>query len=493
MRGRVARAHLDQGMASAKGLVLAWIGGMRGSIEAIHGSVADVRFEPAFTPGVRDALLVVEPQSRVLEVQAHLAPGLVRTLALRETAGLRRGMEVTATGAPLTVPVGPALLGRVIDCLGAPLDGGLPIAGAERQPVHKPSPALHRHVAELSLLPTGLKVIDLVCPLPRGGKMGLFGGAGVGKTMLLMELIRAVTEKTSGGRAASATRGIAVFAGVGERIREGHELWNDFRRTGLLERTAMVFGQMDAPPGTRLRVPHAALTVAEYFRDTQRADVLLLIDNIFRFVQAGMETSALLGRIPSRVGYQPTLATELAEVEERIASTVEGSITSVQAVYVPADDLDDPGAAAVMEHLDARVVLSRSIAAAGLYPAVDPLMSESRLMDPSIVGDRHYRTAARVRSALSRYRELRDVIAMLGLDELAPEDRTLVRRARRLERFLTQPFQVSEAFTGRRGVHVPVAETIDSCERILDGEADAVDEQRLYMIGGLADFRRALK
>lgn len=464
---------------------------MRGTIEAVHGGVADVRFDPAFAPSVREALRVVEPQARMLEVQAHLAPGLVRTLALRETAGLRRGMEVTATGAPLTVPVGPALLGRVVDCLGAPLDGGLPVEKGHEQPIHKPPPLLHRHRAALSLLPSGLKVIDLVCPLPLGGKMGLFGGAGVGKTMLLMELIRAMTEVQS--RSEEKAKGVAVFAGIGERIREGHELWRDFQRTGLLERTAMVFGQMDAPPGTRLRVPHAALTIAEYFRDTERVDVLLLIDNIFRFVQAGMETSALIGRIPSRVGYQPTLATELAEVEERIASTLDGVITSVQAVYVPADDLNDPGAVAVMEHLDARVVLSRSIAAAGLYPAVDPLMSESRLMDPSIVGERHYSVAERVRSSLSRYRELKDVIAMLGLDELAPEDRLLVKRARCLERFLTQPFQVSEAFTGRKGVHVPLQETIEGCERILNGEADSTDEQRFYMIGGMNDFRRALK
>jgi len=461
---------------------------MYGVIEDVHGSVADVRFPASATPRVRDALRVVEPAGRVLEVQAQIEPGLVRTLALQETAGLRRGLRVEATGAPLTVPVGRALLGRVIDCLGNPLDGGPPIDRHEERPIHRASPPLHRHAAELRPVFTGIKIIDLLCPLARGGKMGLFGGAGVGKTMLLMELIASTTD----GNGENEAQGVAVFAGVGERIREGHELWSDFRRSGLMKRTAMVFGQMDAPPGTRLRVPHAALTVAEHLRDVEHVDVLLLIDNIFRFVQAGMETSALIGRIPSRVGYQPTLATELAEVEERIASTVDGTITSVQAVYVPADDLNDPGAAAVMEHLDARVILSRPIAAAGLYPAVDPLLSSSRVLDPTIVGMRHYRIAEEVRRALARYRELRDVIAMLGLDELAPEDRSLVRRARRLERFLTQPFTVSEAFTGRRGVRVPIEETLDACERLLAGVADEIDEQRLYMIGGLEDLQRAL-
>lgn len=465
---------------------------MQGVIEAIHGSVADVRFDSAFSPAIREALRVVESRGRMMEVQAQIEPGLVRALALDETAGMKRGLVVESLGTPLTIPVGSSLLGRVVDCLGQPLDGGPPVETRHFAPLHKPAPPLYCHRAELTPLFTGLKIIDLLCPIVRGGKMGLFGGAGVGKTMLLLELIRTVTAanaaKSDGGR-----RGIAVFAGIGERIREGHELFRDFGQTGLLDRTAMVFGQMDAPPGTRLRVPHAALSVAEYFRDSEHTDVLLLIDNIFRFVQAGMETSALIGRIPSRVGYQPTLSTELAEVEERIASTVDGVITSVQAVYVPADDMDDPGAAAVMEHLDARVVLSRAIAAAGLYPAVDPLGSTSRVLDPSVVGFEHYSVAERVRQTISRYRELEDVIAMLGLDELSPADRTLVRRARKLERFLTQPFQVSEAFTGRAGVWVPPEETIEVCKRILEGAADTVDEQRLYMIGGLSDFTRALK
>jgi F-type H+-transporting ATPase subunit beta len=319
-------------------------------------------------------------------------------------------------------------------------------------------------------------VVDLLCPLARGGKAGLFGGAGVGKTVLLMELIASALTSHSG---------YAVFAGVGERIREGHELWRDFEAAGLLPRTAMVFGQMDAPSGVRLRTPSAALTVAEHFRDSEGAHVLLLMDNIFRFVQAGMETSAMAGRVPSRVGYQPTLATEIAEIEERIASTIDGTITSVQAVYVPADDINDPGAASVLEHLDARVILSREMAAAGLYPAVDPLLSQSRMLDPTLVGERHYRVAEAVRAMLARYQELEDVIAILGLDELSPEDRTLVGRARRLQRFLTQPFVIAEAFTGHKGVRVTLDDTLDGCERILAGEADELEEQRLYMTGAL--------
>lgn len=454
---------------------------MQGIIEGVYGGVVDVRFPSGSTPALREALRVVEPHARYLEVQAQLEAGLVRTLVLGMGTGLHRGQRVDATGSGLEVPVGRCLLGRVVDCLGRPLDGGPPIEAKEQTPVHRPPPELHHHRTEIRPLFTGLKVIDLLCPFAQGGKSGLFGGAGVGKTVLLMEFVRAVV-KGSGG--------LAVFAGVGERIREGHELWKSFGDTGLLPHTVMVFGQMDAPPGIRLRVPHAALSICEHFRDREHVDVLLLIDNIFRFVQAGMETSALAGRVPSRVGYQPTLATELAEVEERIASTNQGSITSVQAVYVPADDLEDPGAAAVMEHLDARVILSRQLAAQGLYPAVDPLRSRSRLLDPHVVGARHYQVAEAVRQALSRYRELEDVIAMLGLDELSHEDRQLVRRARRLQRFLTQPFLVSEIFTGRRGVHVPLEETLLGCERILAGEFDEVEEQHLYMIGGTADLKR---
>ena len=460
---------------------------MHGVVEAVYGSVVDLRFPLGSVPGLREALRIGATgpgaASELIEVQSELEPGLVRGLALRGGKGLRRGAAAERTGAMLTVPVGDALLGRVVDCLGHPLDGGPPIESRTYRPVHREPPALHEQRPELKISTTGLKAVDLLCPFARGGKTGLFGGAGVGKTVLLMEFIGSVIARH---------RGIAVFAGVGERIREGHELWQKLGETGLLGRTAMIFGQMDAPPATRLRVPHAALTIAEHFRDSQHTDVLLLVDNIFRFVQAGMETSALLGRVPSRVGYQPTLATELAEVEERITSTAGGAITSVQAVYVPADDLNDPGAAAVMEHLDARVILSRSMAAAGLYPAVDPLLSGSRLLEPEIVGRRHYDAAEAVRSTLTRYRELQDVIAMLGLDELAPEDRLLVRRARRLERYLTQPFVVSEVFTGRPGVRVELAETIEGCGRILDGAADGVDEHALYMIGGAEDLDRAL-
>ncbi|MBX3232516.1 MAG: F0F1 ATP synthase subunit beta [Labilithrix sp.] len=449
-----------------------------GRIAAVHGGVVDVRVERSAPPAVREGLRVAG-SGAMLEVQAHLEPGLVRTLALAPTRGLSRGAAVEATGSPLTVPVGRALLGRVVDATGQPLDGGPPVKTSEQKPIHRAPPELHLHETKLEPMWTGIKIVDLLCPFARGGKTGLFGGAGVGKTLLLMELVDAVVAQY---------QGVAVFAGIGERIREGHELWRDFERGGVLDRAVMVFGQMDAPPGTRLRVPHAALTIAEHFRDSERRDVLLLVDNIFRFVQAGMETSALLGRLPSRVGYQPTLATEIAEVEERIASTADGAITSVQAVYVPADDLHDPGAAAVTAHLDVRVVLQRSLAAAGLYPAVDAVSSQSRLSSPEVLGARHYEVGEQVRSAIARYRELQDVIAMLGLDELSPEDRALVRRARRLEKFLTQPFKVSEPFTGRRGARVPIERTIEGCAAILNGELDDVEEDRLYMIGALDDL-----
>jgi F-type H+-transporting ATPase subunit beta len=451
---------------------------MLGFVDAVHGSVVDAVFEGGGSPPVvREALVVGGDESRMLEVQGQLGSDRVRTLALFPTRGLRRGDQVRATGSPVRVPVGPSLLGRVVDTLGHPLDGGPPIAAERLEPIHRHAPALHRHeVAKATVLQTGLKTVDLLCPFPRGGKTGLFGGAGVGKTVLLLEFISAVLGSYSG---------YAVFAGVGERIREGHELWNEFRDAGLMDRTAMVFGQMDAPPGLRWRTPHAALTVSEHIQSEEGAHVLLLMDNIFRFVQAGMEVSALLGRVPSHVGYQPTLATEVAEVEERIASTTRGAITSVQAVYVPADDLNDPGAAAVLPHLDTQVILSREMAAAGLYPAIDPLRSRSRWLDPAVVGQRHYDLAERVRATLTRYRELEDVIAMLGLDELSPVDRRLVQRARRLQRFLTQPFVVAEAFTGRKGARVPLEDTLDGCEQILAGALDDIDEEELYMIGSL--------
>lgn len=458
---------------------LAFQDSMDGRVESVQGSVVDVRFAEGREPGLREALNILGSDGQDLEVLSHPEPGLVRGLALQSTAGVRRGSLVRSTGAGLSIPVGPGVLGRLMDCTGQPLDGGPPIAAAQRLPIHSEPPPLSRYASNVEPIYTGVKIVDLLCPFARGGKTGLFGGAGVGKTLLLIEFIGAVLE---------THRGYGVFAGIGERIREGHELWSDLREAGLMDRTAMIFGQMDTPPGARLRTPHAALTVAEFFRDREGADVILLMDNIFRFVQAGAETSALAGYVPSRVGYQPTLATEIAEVEERIVSTVDGAITSIQAVYVPADDLTDPGAAAVIEHLDAQVVLTRSRASAGLYPAVDPLRSHSRLLDPDIVGSRHYEVAERVRGTLSRYRELEDVIAMLGLDELSREDRLLVGRARKVDRFLTQPFKVSEAFTGRGGVRVPVAETIDGCDRILSGEFDDLEEHHLFMIGGLEDL-----
>jgi len=453
---------------------------MDGTVDRAVGSVVDVRFTTGHEPAMYEALACeLGDRSITLEVQAHLGEGRLRALALESTLGLRRGARVRALGRPLTVPVGDALLGRVVDCLGAPIHQGPPIVAAVDLPIHRPLPPLADHTRDVEPILCGIKIVDLLAPFVRGGKTGLFGGAGVGKTLLLGEFIAAITG------AGAARDGVAVFVGVGERIREGHELWREFEASGLLPRTVLVFGAMDAPPGARLRVPHTALTIAEHFRDHGGQDVLLLVDNIYRFVQAGMETSGSLGRTPSRVGYQPNLLTELGEVEERIASTRSGAITSVQAVYVPADDLDDPAAVAVMEHLDARVILSRAKAAAGLYPAIDPLRSSSRALTPAIVGQRHHDVAGRVRHALARYKELADVIAMLGLDELSADDRRLVMRARRLERFLTQPFVVSEPFTGRRGVRVALADTLDGCERILDGATDHLDELDLYMIGAL--------
>lgn len=452
-------------------------GAAPGTVCAVAGDVVDVEFRAGDLPQVREALQLSEDAAVVLEVHSQLDHERVRALSLGSTRGLRRGAPVERLRRGLEIGTGPELLGRVVDCFGRPLDGGPPPQCSTRAPLHRSPPPLHVQTGRLEMIETGLKAIDLLCPFVRGGKTGLFGGAGVGKTVLLMEFVDAI---------ASAYRGVTVFAGVGERIREGHELWRQFREGDLLDRTVMVFGQMDASPGVRLRVPHAALSVAEDFRDQRGQDVVLLVDNIFRFVQAGMEVSAMLGRLPSRVGYQPTLATELAELEERVASTIHGSITSIQAVYVPADDLNDPGAAAVLRHLDARVVLSRSMAAAGLYPAVDPMRSHSRLLDPSLVGRRHFEVAEQTRQTLSRYRGLQDVIAMLGFDELSPDDQRTVVRARRLERFLTQPFEISRSFTGRPGVRVPLDETLDGCERILAGETDGLPEHELFMIGALA-------
>ncbi|MGH7295896.1 MAG: F0F1 ATP synthase subunit beta, partial [Polyangiaceae bacterium] len=416
-----------------------------GTIFRVRGSVVDVEFPEGSLPRTNEALRVTTDDGRsiVMEVQQHLDPRRVRAVALAFTEGLRRGAPVEPTGAPITVPVGENVLGRLVDVLGNPIDRLPPFPlDTPRRPIHRPAPPLRAQAHGREVFETGIKIIDLLTPLARGGKAGLFGGAGVGKTVLLTELIRATVQRH---------RGIAVFAGVGERSREGNELWLDMRSSGVLAKTALVFGQMNEPPGARWRVAMTALAHAEYFRDEKHIDVLLLVDNVFRFVQAGGEVSGMLGRMPSRVGYQPTLATEIADFEERITSVAGAAVTSIQAVYVPADDMTDPAVAQLFTHLDAAVVLSRGLAAQGLYPAIDPLASASNLLDAGVVGAAHVRTAEQVRKTLAQYRELQDIIAMLGLEELSVEDRRTVARARRLQRFLTQPFLVTEAFTGRPG------------------------------------------
>ncbi|HEY3820268.1 MAG TPA: F0F1 ATP synthase subunit beta [Polyangiaceae bacterium] len=454
-----------------------------GTIFRVRGSVVDVEFPEGSLPRTNEALRVRTDDGRslMLEVQQHLDPCRVRAVALAFTEGLRRGATVQPTGAPITVPVGENVLGRLVDVLGEPIDR-LPVFPADtpRRPIHRPAPPLNAQAHGREVFETGIKVIDLLTPLARGGKAGLFGGAGVGKTVLLTELIRATVERH---------RGIAVFAGVGERSREGNELWLEMRSSGVLGKTALVFGQMNEPPGARWRVAMTALAHAEYFRDERHTDVLLLVDNVFRFVQAGGEVSGMLGRMPSRVGYQPTLATEIADFEERITSVAGAAVTSIQAVYVPADDMTDPAVAQLFTHLDAAVVLSRGLAAQGLYPAIDPLASASNLLDASVVGAAHVGTAERVRKTLAQYRELQDIIGMLGLEELSVEDRRTVARARRLQRFLTQPFLVTEAFTGRPGKSVPVAETIVGCDAILSGGCDDWPEAAFYMTGTIDDVR----
>jgi F-type H+-transporting ATPase subunit beta len=453
-----------------------------GTVIAVRGSVLDVVFEPASLPAIAEALEIEGPgEARlVAEVQSHRDRHTVRAVAMAGTSGLRRGTRARRTHGPIAVPVGDRLLGRVIDVTGRAVDGGIPLEGPPRAPIHRPSPPLAAQSGKRELLETGIKVVDLLAPLVRGGKAGMFGGAGVGKTVLVMELIRSTAEKQEG---------ISVFAGIGERSREGQELLADMRRSGVLSRTALVFGQMNAPPGARWRVGLTALTVAEHFRDQDHRNVLLLMDNVFRFVQAGSEISALLGRFPSRVGYQPTLATEIAQLEERIASVAGAAITSIQAVYVPADDFTDPAVAELFSHLDSSVVLSRPMAAEGMYPAIDPLASGSVLLDPLVVGPEHARLAGEVRGAIAHYRDLQDVIALLGIEELSAADRQLVRRARRLQRFLTQPFKVTEAFTGHAGAVVSLADTLAGCRAILAGECDEWAEQSLYMVGTLSDAR----
>ena len=452
-----------------------------GRVAAVRGSVLDVRFAEGRLPPINAALAIGLDGALAAEVQMHLNETTVRAVALQSTDGLARGAPVRVSGASITVPVGDMMLGRLIDVMGRPQDGGPAIADdAERWPIHRAPPALDAQSGTRTLLETGIKVLDLLAPLARGGKAGLFGGAGVGKTVLVTELIRTMVE---------TYKGISVFAGIGERSREGHEMLLEMRRSGVLERTVLVYGQMNEPPGARWRVGLSALTIAEYYRDKERRDVLLLMDNVFRFVQAGGEISGLLGRLPSRVGYQPTLATEVADLEERIVSTPGAAVSSIQAVYVPADDFTDPAVSALFSHFDGSVVLSRAMAAEGMYPAVDALKSTSVLLEPSVVGQEHYELAEQVRSAIARYRDLQDIIALLGMDELSADDRQIVIRARRLQRFLTQPFRVTEAFTGLKGRSVPIAKTIEGCRAILNGEADAWAESSLYMVGDFDEAR----
>jgi F-type H+/Na+-transporting ATPase subunit beta len=457
-----------------------------GTVISVRGAVVDVSFAGGVLPPINTALIVEwdRPESLMLEVHSHIDPITVRSIALQATAGLARNTKVRATGAPVSVPVGDAVLGRLLDVVGTVRDRGpaLP-SDTPRRGIHNAPPALDEAASASTVFETGIKVIDLLAPLAQGGKAAMFGGAGVGKTVLVMELIHAMVEKY---------QGISVFAGIGERSREGHELLHDMTGSGVLARTVLVYGQMNEPPGARWRVGLSALTIAEFFRDQKHQNVLLLMDNVFRFVQAGSEVSGLLGRSPSRVGYQPTLATEVAALQERIASVAGASITAIEAVYVPADDFTDPAVTAISSHLESAIVLSRGLAAEGIYPAVDPLASSSVLLDPLVVGPAHYDLAERVRETLAHWRELRDVIALLGMEELGAQDRLIVTRARRLQRFLTQPFAVTEAFTGIAGQSVKLADTLAGCRAILDGEADDWPESALYMIGGLADARRTI-
>ncbi|MEZ5852312.1 MAG: F0F1 ATP synthase subunit beta [Hyphomicrobiaceae bacterium] len=455
-----------------------------GKVVAIGGSVVDIEFGRAGLPAINNAIEIDwdGPHRLVVEVHQHLDDRRVRGVAMQETTGLRCGTAALDLGSAIRVPVGDVTLGRMVDVLGDPIDGKGPFpAGTERAPIHRSPPRIEQQSAERKLFHTGIKVIDLLAPLPRGGKAAMFGGAGVGKTVLIMELIRTTAEAYSG---------ISVFAGIGERTREGHELWLELQQSGVIRDTALVFGQMNEPPGARWRVGMTALAIAEHFRDRMHRDVLLMIDNVFRFAQAGGEVSGLLGRMPSRLGYQPTLGSEIAALQERIASVRSAAITSIQAVYVPADDFTDPAVAQTFTHLDSSIVLSREMASEGLYPAVDPLSSTSVLLDPLVVGETHYRVAEDVRRLIERYRELQEIISLLGMDELSAADRQAVGRARRLIRFLTQPFHVTAQITGSEGVSVPIADTLAGCRAIIDGAADDLDEEQLYMIGALPDVTR---
>ncbi|MDR3320308.1 MAG: F0F1 ATP synthase subunit beta [Desulfovibrio sp.] len=464
-----------------------------GKVIQVIGAVVDVAFSDGNLPAILTALEIKNPNNAdapilICEVAQHLGDNVVRTIAMDATEGLVRGMAATATGFPIMVPVGKASMGRILNVIGRPVDELGPVNAEKYYPIHRPAPTFTDQNTKVELLETGIKVVDLLVPFPKGGKMGLFGGAGVGKTVILMEIVNNIAKQHGGS---------SVFAGVGERTREGNDLYYELKEAGVLERATLVYGQMNEPPGARSRVALTALACAEYFRDEERQDVLLFIDNIFRFTQAGSEVSALLGRMPSAVGYQPTLGTDLGALQERITSTNKGSITSVQAVYVPADDITDPAPATTFSHLDGTLVLSRQIAELGIYPAVDPLDSTSRILDPCVVGDEHYNIARRVQMVLQKYKELQDIIAILGMDELSDEDKLTVSRARRIQRFLSQPFHVAETFTGTHGQYVKLEDTIKGFKGILDGEYDHLAEGDFYMLGdieqAMAKYQRTLK
>lgn len=459
-----------------------------GKISQVLGAVVDVEFpQEAGLPAIYDALVGTNPaidsseNNLVLEVAQHMGDNVVRCIAMDSAEGLVRGQEVRDTGAPISIPVGEKTLGRIIDVIGRPIDEMGPIAAETKWPIHRPAPTFAEQATSKEILETGIKVVDLLCPYVKGGKIGLFGGAGVGKTVIIMELINNI---------AKAHGGYSVFGGVGERTREGNDLWHEMKDSGVIDKACLVYGQMNEPPGARFRVGLSALTSAEYFRDEEGRDVLLFVDNIFRFLQAGSEVSSLLGRMPSAVGYQPTLATDMGQLQERITSTKKGSITSVQAVYVPADDYTDPAPATTFAHLDATTELSRSIAEKGIYPAVDPLSSTSTILEPGVVGEEHYRVARKVQQTLQRYKELQDIIAILGMDELSEDDKLTVARARKIERFLSQPFHVAETFTGTPGVYVKLTDSIKGFGELVDGKVDDLPEQAFYMVGTIDEARR---
>ncbi|TDI98244.1 MAG: F0F1 ATP synthase subunit beta [Deltaproteobacteria bacterium] len=461
-----------------------------GKIIQVMGPVVDVEFKDSGLPAIYTALKVTnkliddKDWNLVLEVAQQLGSRRVRCISMDSTEGLQRGQDALNTGDQITVPVGKETLGRMMNVIGEPIDEAGPIETAERWPIHRPAPSFAEQSIKSEMFETGIKVIDLLAPFLKGGKIGLFGGAGVGKTVLLMELINNVGKEHGG---------VSVFAGVGERTREGNDLWMEMKESGVIKNTGLVFGQMNEPPGARARVALTGLTLSEYFRDTEGQDVLLFIDNIFRFTQAGSEVSALLGRIPSAVGYQPTLATDLGELQERITSTVKGSITSVQAIYVPADDLTDPAPATTFAHLDGTIVLSRQLTELGIYPAVDPLDSTSRILDPNLLGEEHYHVAREVQRILQRYKQLQEIIAILGMDELSEEDKMIVARARKVQRFLSQPFNVAEQFTGTAGKYVPIKESIQGFKELIDGNVDELPEQAFYMVGNLEDVKEKAK